>query len=589
MTNLIDGVTPLPENGGTGWGTTLNTAISSIDSRFTYSAPDYGLAANVLSSSLTSVGTLSTLAVSGNASVGGNLTITGNVTINGTTTTINSNTVTTDDIVVTLGGDTAPAADDNKDRGVEFRWHDGTAARIGFFGYDDSTGKFTFIPNATNTVNVFSGTLGTIDVGAVHINGSQIAASDLSNGTTGSGSVVLATSPTLTTPAIGAATATSLAATGAAGVVVRAAATQDGVALVGRAGGTSSYEVTITPTTLAADRTLTLPDASGTVALTVNHLGVFGSTTSAQLAGIMSDETGSGALVFATSPSLTTPNIGVATATSVNKVAITAPATSATLTIADGKTLTASNTLTFTGTDASSVAFGTGGTVAYVASPTFTGQVTVPAGTTSAAPIIFQSGALLTAAAGGRMEYDGNVFYLTPSSTAVGGRGVAETSHYFALSGARTLSDVNTAQSVFGVSLTVQGSTTYEFEMMFSVSTTGTTSNSLGIGFGGTATLTSIAYQVNAAQNATSAATLTAPNNAFVAAATNTTITSAVATATFRNVWVRGVVRIDVSGTFTPQLTYSAAPGAAPSVAANSFIKMTPVGSNTVTTVGAWA
>ena len=58
-------------------------------------------------------------------------------------------------------------------------------------------------------------------------------------------------------------------------------------------------------------------------------------------------------------------SIGVATATSINKVAITAPATSATLTIADGKTLTASNTLTFTGTDASSVAFGAGGTVLY--------------------------------------------------------------------------------------------------------------------------------------------------------------------------------------------------------------------------------
>jgi hypothetical protein len=48
---------------------------------------------------------------------------------------------------------------------------------------------------------------------------------------------------------------------------VRAAATQDGVALAGRAGGTSSWEVTLTPTTLSADRTLTLPNASGTVAL----------------------------------------------------------------------------------------------------------------------------------------------------------------------------------------------------------------------------------------------------------------------------------------------------------------------------------
>lgn len=64
---------------------------------------------------------------------------------------------------------------------------------------------------------------------------------------------------------------------------------------------------------------------------------------------------------------LVTPVLGVATATTINKVTLTAPATSATLTIADGKTLTASNTLTLTGTDGSSVAFGTGGTVAYIA------------------------------------------------------------------------------------------------------------------------------------------------------------------------------------------------------------------------------
>lgn len=74
---------------------------------------------------------------------------------------------------------------------------------------------------------------------------------------------------------------------------------------------------------------------------------------------------GTGDLVFATSPTLVTPTLGAATATSINKVAITAPATAATLTIANNKTLTVSNTLTFTGTDGSSAAFGAGGTVAY--------------------------------------------------------------------------------------------------------------------------------------------------------------------------------------------------------------------------------
>lgn len=57
------------------------------------------------------------------------------------------------------------------------------------------------------------------------------------------------------------------------------------------------------------------------------------------------------------SVSLTTPTIGVATATSVNKMAITAPATSSTLAVADGKTLTASNTLTLAGTDSTTQTF----------------------------------------------------------------------------------------------------------------------------------------------------------------------------------------------------------------------------------------
>lgn len=147
----------------------------------------------------------------GTVTVNKDLTVSGNLVVNGTTTTVNSTTTTLDDPIITLGGDTAPSSDDNKDRGVEFKWHNGSAAKVGFFGYDDSTGKLTFIPDATNSSEVFSGTLGTIDVGAVHINGSQIAATNLSNGTTGSGSIVLATSPTLTTPTIGAATATSVA------------------------------------------------------------------------------------------------------------------------------------------------------------------------------------------------------------------------------------------------------------------------------------------------------------------------------------------------------------------------------------------
>lgn len=135
--------------------------------------------------------------------------------------------------------------------------------------------------------------------------------------------------------------------------------------------------------TLTSSNTLTLTGtdgssvafgAGGTAAYTGNKLSAFAATTSAEFAGVLSDETGSGLLVFATSPTLTTPILGVAAATSINKVAITAPATSATLTIANGKTATVSNTLTFAGTDASTLNVGTGGTLgtaAYTASTAY--------------------------------------------------------------------------------------------------------------------------------------------------------------------------------------------------------------------------
>jgi hypothetical protein len=71
----------------------------------------------------------------------------------------------------------------------------------------------------------------------------------------------------------------TLAVTGG-GVTVRAAATQDGIELRGRAGGTGNWEAILTPTTLTADRTFTFPDVSGTVVTT----GDTGTVTSAMIA-----------------------------------------------------------------------------------------------------------------------------------------------------------------------------------------------------------------------------------------------------------------------------------------------------------------
>ncbi len=75
--------------------------------------------------------------------------------------------------------------------------------------------------------------------------------------------------------------------------------------------------------TLTASNTLTFSGtdgstaafgAGGTVAYTSDKLSAFASTTSSELRGVISDETGTGSLVFGTSPTLTTPNLGTPSA-----------------------------------------------------------------------------------------------------------------------------------------------------------------------------------------------------------------------------------------------------------------------------------
>ena len=113
-----------------------------------------------------------TVGLPNNVTIGNNLTVTGNLTVNGTQTQVNSTVVTVDDPIFVVGGDTAPGSDDNKDRGMEFRWHDGSSAKLGFFGFDDSTGKFTFIPDATDNSAIISGTKGNLDIGGLDLAGS---------------------------------------------------------------------------------------------------------------------------------------------------------------------------------------------------------------------------------------------------------------------------------------------------------------------------------------------------------------------------------------------------------------------------------
>ena len=117
------------------------------------------LAIDLDSETLTFAGTANeiTTAGSGNTVTIGlpdNVTIAGNLTVSGTTTTVNSTTVSIADPVFEIGDD---SSDDNLDRGIKFKYNS-SGAKVGFFGFDDSTGKFIALGSATDSSSTFSGT-----------------------------------------------------------------------------------------------------------------------------------------------------------------------------------------------------------------------------------------------------------------------------------------------------------------------------------------------------------------------------------------------------------------------------------------------
>jgi hypothetical protein len=91
------------------------------------------------------------------------------------------------------------------------------------------------------------------------------------------------------------------------------------------------------------NKTLTSPKINENVALTTTATKLNYLTSATGTTGTATQK-----VVFDTSPTLVTPTLGVASATSINKVAFTAPATAATLTIADGQTLTVNGSATIT-------------------------------------------------------------------------------------------------------------------------------------------------------------------------------------------------------------------------------------------------
>jgi hypothetical protein len=219
------------------------------------------------------------------------------------------------------------------------------------------------------------------------------------------------------------------------------------------------------------------------------------------------------------------------------------------------------------------------------------GFVRPTAGTATVPALSFTSGTNMTTAGAGAFEYDGVAFYGTPSAS---NRGILDTTHFMVLAVDYTANDSTSAQKVFNIgtsglgAITLPGSTSYFMEAVYYITRgVGSNSHTLSTLFAVSNALTGITYTADT--TSTTGNTLGAVSRIYGTAATAVIVTGA-STSSSENITVviRGIVRTNASTTFTPQIKYSSAPGGAPTILTNSYIKLTPIGSSAVTFVGNW-
>lgn len=127
--------------------------------------------AELVNDAVTAAKIADNITLAGNCGTSGNFSVGGDLSVAGTTTTVNSTTVTLDDVVLTLGGDTAPSTNTGVDMGIEFRYRNTQeGAQIGFFGYDDSVKKFTMLTSTSNSSGSYTGSAGVLVLGTLEAN-----------------------------------------------------------------------------------------------------------------------------------------------------------------------------------------------------------------------------------------------------------------------------------------------------------------------------------------------------------------------------------------------------------------------------------
>lgn len=155
---------------GTTGSKTFNATVTSEVANFMITPNTVNFATQTINA-FTGATNLNIGAPTGTTQVNNDLKVIGNFSVQGTTSTVNSTVTTLLDPVITLGGgvDNADlASDDNKDRGLELKYYDGSS-KLAFMGWDNSASEYAFLYNATNSSEVFSGTDARLRTGAITI------------------------------------------------------------------------------------------------------------------------------------------------------------------------------------------------------------------------------------------------------------------------------------------------------------------------------------------------------------------------------------------------------------------------------------